>query len=180
MFEDESRPLYKLCWKLVLKRILAEHYRDHIQKAAKQAWNKQLSDASLQEIILLSERHPFYINKLCDKLWTYCEKNPPFVHEIKKVWNEILEEEKSDAIKEISLLSLGQKNVVLLIATKPMAQLTSKQSILDLQMTSSSIVTALEGLEEKDIIEREEGQYQIINPIVRNYILKSYKAGENN
>jgi hypothetical protein len=35
--------------------------------------------------------------------------NPPSVKEVENMWTNILEEEKSDAIKEISLLSLGQK-----------------------------------------------------------------------
>lgn len=173
MFEDEARPLYKLCWKLVLKRILAKHYQVHIQRAAKQAWGLELSDDSINEIISLTERHPFYLNKLCDKLWTYYEKKLPTMHEIKKTWNEILTEEKSDAIKEISLLSLGQKNVVLQIANNPSMQLTSKQSMLALRMTSSSVITALAGLEEKDIIEKEENQYQIISPVIKYYILQS-------
>jgi uncharacterized protein len=176
MFENETRPLYQLCWKLTLKRISAEHYRDHIQLAAKKAWNKKLNDAHLEQIILLTERHPFYINKLCDRLWMHYEKEPPSIDDIKKIWNEILVEEKSDAIKEISLLSLGQKNVVAQIANNLTTQLTNKKSILELQMTSSSIITALEGLEEKDMIEKEEDQYQIINPVVKYYILRGSKS----
>lgn len=44
--------------------------------------------------------------------------------------------------------------------------------MLELQMTSSSVITALDGLEEKDVIEREEDNYQIINPVVKYYVLK--------
>lgn len=172
MFEDENRPLYKLCWKLSLKRISADHYQRHLQKAANEFWKKNLSNDALNQIISLSERHPFYLNKLCDRLWTYYDIKPPTVDEVISTWNEILEEEKSDAVKEISLLSIGQKNVALLIAKNETEQLTSKQSMLELQMTSSSIITALDGLEEKDIIEKENDQYQVINPVVRHYVLK--------
>lgn len=175
MFEDENRPLYKLCWKLSLKRISAEHYQKHLQLAAKEFWKKDLNNDALNQIISLSERHPFYLNKLCDRLWTYYEKKPPTADEVISTWNEILEEEKSDAVKEITLLSLGQKNVALMIAKNETDQFTSKKSILGLQMTSSSIITALEGLEEKDIIEKENDQYQIINPVVRHYVLKGSK-----
>jgi len=173
MFEDDTRPLYKLCWKLSVKRISAEHYYNHLQKAAKQTWQKELSNPIIDKILLFSERHPYYLNKICDQLWTYYEKIPS-ASEVETTWNKLLEEEKSDAIKEISLLSLGQKNVLLQIA-KSATQLTSKQNMLDLQMTSSSIITALEGLEEKDVIEKEGDQYQIINPIVKHYVLKSEK-----
>lgn len=172
MFEDENRPLYKLCWKISLRRISAEHYQKHIQQAASECWKRNLDEGVLNQIISLSERHPFYLNKLCDRIWTYYDKKQPSIDEVTLTWNEILEEEKSDSVKEISLLSAGQKNVALLIAKKETEQLTSKHSMMELQMTSSSIITALEGLEEKDIIEKEKDQYQIINPIVRYYVLK--------
>lgn len=171
MFEDENRPLYKLCWKMSLKRISAEHYKEHLQHAAKEYWKKELNEDALHTIISLSERHPFYINKLCDRLWSYHDNKPPVVDDVLTTWNEILLEEKSDAVKEISLLSLGQKNVVLLIAKNEIEKLTGKQSVLQLKMTSSSIIAALDGLEEKDVIEKENNQYLIINPVVKHYIL---------
>lgn len=172
MFEDETRPLYKLCWKIGVKRITVEHYQGHLQKAAKAAWKKELDETVLNKIISLTERHPFYLNKLCDRLWTYCTDNPPLIKDVENAWLEILEEEKSDAIKEISMLSLGQKNVLQQIA-KGTPHLTSKQTMIELQMTSSSIMTALEGLEEKDVIEKEEDQYLIINPVVKFYAIKN-------
>lgn len=176
MFEDENRPLYKLCWKIALERISTEHYQSHIQRAAKLLWKKQLSDDALNAIISLSERHPFYINKLCDRLWIASTKQPPTQPVVESTWHKILLEEKSDAVKEISLLSAGQKNVVMQLAKNPQVPITSKQSMLSLQMTSSSIITALEGLEEKDVIEKIGQQYQIINPVVKHYVLSSVRS----
>lgn len=173
MFEDETRPLYKLCWKIAVKRIAVEHYQAHIQKAAKLTWGQPVTDEIINSIILLTERHPFYLNKLCDRLWTYCRDKPPLISDVESTWSEIIEEEKSDAIKEISLLSLGQKVVLHQIAKGINLQLTSKQTMLELQMTSSSIVAAIEGLEEKDMIEKENDQYQVINPVVRFYAVKN-------
>lgn len=172
MFEDENRPLYKLCWKVALKKISAEYYYPHIQKIAKQTWGKTLGNDEISEILMLTERHPYYVNKLCDRLWTFCEKNPPTIKEMREAWDSILEEERSDAIKEISLLSLGQKTVLLQIAKHPESLLTGKQALLEMQMMGSSVISALEGLEEKDVIERNEDRYQIINPVVRYYALK--------
>lgn len=172
MFEDETRPLYKLCWKLSLQRISAAEYSVHLQKAAKSAWDRLLEERVLQQILSLTERHPFYVNKLCDRLWMYYAKQPPSLAEVEEVWLEIAAEEKSDAVKEISLLSMGQKNVLFEIA-KNAVHLTGKKTMLALQMSSSSIITALEGLEEKDVIERVDDEYQIINPVVKFYVLKS-------
>ena len=174
MFEDETRPLYKLCWKMQLKRISPEHYNNHLKKASLAAWNLKLEDNVCNEIISLTERHPYYVNKLCDRLWSYHKKKPPTVTDASHAWLELIEEEKSDAIKEILQLSLGQKSVLVNIA-KGISQLTNSKSIIDLQMPSSSIMAALEGLEEKDIIEKEGKVFKIINPIIKFYVLKSVK-----
>ena len=87
-------------------------------------------------------------------------------------WSEIIAEEKSDAIKEISALPAGQKNVLSKLAENEATQMTEKQTIMDLKMTGSSIARALEGLEEKDVIEKIETGYQIINPVIKFYVLK--------
>ena len=172
MFEDETRPLYKLCWKLALNRISEEHYYTHIQKASKQAWKQAMPQECVEKIIRLSERHPFYLNKLCDRLLTLHDKSMPTNKEIDQSWQAILNEEKSDAVKEISLLSNGQKKVLYSLANDPLAKITSKEILMSLQMTSSTVITAINGLEEKDVIEKIHGKYQIINPVVKYYALK--------
>lgn len=173
MFEDKTRPLYKLCWKLALKRIDKEHYQKHINKAAKINWKQNLDDASFIAIMQFNERHPYYVNKLCDRIFTEYTNTAPSVKQIEKIWQAILAEEKSDAVREISNLSMGQKNLLRYIAINGGNQLTSKQAMLQLQMTSSSIISALNGLEDKDIIEKlDDDGYQIINLVVAFYARK--------
>ena len=172
MFEDEARPLYKLCWKMQLERIAKEYYERHFQKAAPSSWHHKLADEVITEILCLTERHPYYVNKLCDRLWSYNIKNPPLMADVSNAWLEIIEEEKSDAIKEILQLSTTQKAVLSRVA-KEAEHLTDKESIIALGLSGSSIMAALEGLEEKDIIEKQDKKYQIINPIIKCYVLKS-------
>ena len=71
MFDDETRPLYKLCWRLGLKRIDETHYAAHLNKAAMAMWGVGLSEAVFQAIISATEKHPYYMNKLCDRLWMF-------------------------------------------------------------------------------------------------------------
>jgi len=171
MFEDETRPLYKLCWKISLERISKNHYQKHLQEAAHLAWKTELPLPLIDKILDLSRQHPYYLNKLCDRLWTFHPKKAPKLEDIQIEWEAILEEEKSDAIREISALSLGQKGVLSQIA-KGTEQLTGKQAVIELEMSSSSILTALEGLEEKDVIECHENQYRILSPVIAHYALR--------
>ena len=170
MFEDDTRPLYKLCWKISVKRISPDHYKKHFQKAAQLAWKKSLNEEVIDRILLLTERHPFYVNKLGDRLLSHFDKRTaPHAPDVDAAWLEIVTEEKSDAVKEISSLSMGQKSLLQQIANKEGLPISGKQTMLNLKMTSSSIMTALNALEEKDLIEREAGEIQIINPVVRYF-----------
>src|SRR5262249_21637935 len=76
MFEDENRPLYKLCRKIKLDRISANDYEKHIQKIATHTWGKSLEQESFDRIMSLSNRHPYYVNYLCDIIWEECPKAP--------------------------------------------------------------------------------------------------------
>ena len=94
MFEDESRPLYKLCWKIELKRIEKGHYQQHIQAAANIAWREKLGDDFFEKIFTLTEFHPYYVNKFCDRLFAYFPTNLPPLKELDAIWDNILQEEK--------------------------------------------------------------------------------------
>lgn len=171
MFEEETRPLYKLCRQLYLKRIEFEDYRLHLKKIAKKTWKKELSEAAIKTITTLSERHPYYLNKLCDIIWTE-NQSIPTEKQILRSWQLLLDEEKSDTIKELSALSIGQKKVLTQIASGKSDNLMSNAIAKKIDMSPSSIASALQGLKEKDIIQEIDRQYSIINPVIKPYVIK--------
>lgn len=166
MFDDESRPLYKLCRKLKLKRISASDYKKHINKIAFETWNKELDEETFNEIMQLSNRYPYYVNYLCDVIWE--ENNQlPKIDDVRQAWSIVVEEEWSDALKEISFLSISQRKILKFIATSYVTSITSQKTCAELGMPSSTIFSAVEILIEKDYVEIDEsGHYQIINPLL--------------
>ncbi len=172
MFEDEGRPLYKICRKLRLKRIEPSHYQKHLNHAAQLAWKKNLDETVFEQIMLLSERHPFYVNYLCDVIWTECAAIPT-KSDVIRAWNTVIDEEASDANAEIATLSMGQKKLLKYIANYSGDQLMSANTIKILGMALSSIAGALTGLIEKDLIEKENETYQIINPVIHCLLKES-------
>lgn len=166
MFEDENRPLYKLCRKIKLERIEAIHYETHIQNIAKNTWNKPLSDDVFQSIMQFSNRHPYYVNYLCDILW---ENNTtlPSKESVEAAWHMVVKEEWSDALRELSELPIGQRRLLKHIANDPTKNMQSHETSQSLSMPPSSISTALNALVEKDYIEKNDtGFYEIINPLL--------------
>jgi hypothetical protein len=169
MFEDEARPLYKLCRQLNLERISYEDYKKHLNNAAITAWRTVLTDDVIKGITDLTECHPYYMNKFCDVVWSE-NKKAPNIEDISRAWQLFLGEEKGDLFRELSLLSAGQKKVLSIIATGTILELSGKESANKLNMSPSSISAALRGLEDKDVIDRKNQQYKIINPVLKAYI----------
>ncbi len=166
MFEDENRPLYKLCRKIKLDRIAAEDYEKHIQKIAMNTWRKHLEEITFNKIMEFSNRHPYYVNYLCDALWEACPKIPS-VQDVENAWANVVIEEWSDALRELSDLPVGQRRVIKYLANNRVESIHSQETCTALSMPGSSIATAVHVLIEKDYIEQNKnGHYNVINPLL--------------
>lgn len=166
MFEDENRPLYKLCRKIKLERIHENDYEKHIQKIAFDTWKVRLDEPVFNKIMELTQRHPYYVNYLCDSIWETCKK-PPELIDIECAWDHVVIEEWSDALKELSDLPMGQRRLVKYIANSNSQNIQSQESCIALSMPASSISTALHVLIEKDYVEQNKnGYYRVINPLL--------------
>lgn len=166
MFDEENKPLYKLCRKLKLIRISVADYEKHLNKAAQRTWKKPFSEEAFMEIMNVTHRHPYYVNYLCDTLWQINKKLPTKANVI-SAWQQVVEEEWSDTLKEISLLSLAQRKVLKYIANQKAKNLTSHENSQALMVPPSTVTSALESLIERDYIEKDaDGSYEIINPLL--------------
>jgi len=166
MFEDENRPLYKLCRKIKLDRISSADYQKHLQKIATGTWGNPLPPEVFSKIMQLSNRHPYYVNYLCDIVWEICQ-HPPKITDVSKAWKIVITEEWRDALKELSDLPLGQRRILKFIANHAVTHLQSRAISEALSMAVSSIATSVNTLIEKDYIEKDPtGNYQIINPLL--------------
>lgn len=179
MFYDKARPLYKLCDRIILDRIEESHYTSHINKLARKRWNSNFDDKALDAIFTLTERHPFYLNGLCLHLWESNLKQIPSSDEIRLFWKKMVEEERQEIMRELSVLSSGQRKILIAITEGFIKELTGKEFLKKVNMTSSSVVEALRVLEQRDYIEKKEsGEYHLIDPLIRTAL--KYYFGEFN
>ena len=167
MFYDKSRPLYKLCDRITLDHISAKDYELHLNKLSKIRWKNTLNQSALEKLLLLTERHPFYINNLCLRLWQSDLINPPTSDEIKNYWHEYLLEERLETARELSNLSTGQRKILMALASGHSKVFTGKKIQTLVDMTGPSILEALKVLEQKDYIENQANVYQIIDPLIK-------------
>lgn len=69
--------------------------------------------------------------------------------------------------EELSSLSPGQRKILIAVASGYTKGFTSKDFLKILNMTSSSVFEALQVLEQKDYIENNGGDYQLVDPLIK-------------
>ena len=170
MFKSKDRPLYHLCDEIKINRIDKESYCKFIEKAAKNNWKKSISKESIDEILILTECHPYYLNRLCRTLLDF--KHPPLKNEVVKVWDEYVETQKLDWVSEvISRMSVNQKTILAALAKAPEEEPRGKNFSTKLAMSSSSIQRTINTLQQKDFIFKDsKGCYRVLNPVIKSYL----------
>jgi AAA+ ATPase superfamily predicted ATPase len=166
MFENESRPLYKLCKKLPLPRISEEHYNHHLNKASLAMWGKELPASCFERIMTLTERHPYYVNALCDEVWSETQAVPTVDH-VNACWEYVIEGERSDLIKDFLNLSDNQRKVLIQIANFGGENIYANSSSKQMDVPVSSLRSAIEAVLEKDFIEKIGTHYSLVVPVYR-------------
>jgi AAA+ ATPase superfamily predicted ATPase len=172
MFDDRKRPFYKLCDRIILDRISEDEYQKFIQNAARLTWKEPLSDETFNKIIRITERHPYYINLICSKLW---KKGLPTPEDVESVWKNYVMEERSQVANEIELLSKNQRKLLSVLAryggtNTPRGQEFAQEA----EMSGATIAQALDFLEKRDFVfKNEKNYYVVLDPLIKAVLSES-------
>lgn len=129
-----------------------------------------LSDAAFNKIMELTERHPYYVNYLCDAL---CSEKTTLPNEtdVVKSWLEVIEEERSDLIKDFFSLPSNQRKLMIHIANHKGENIYSAETAKKIDIVASSVSRALLGLLEKDYIEKINDDYRLVVPAYKQLLM---------
>lgn len=170
IFQDEGRPLYRLCKKIRLERINSEHYKDHLNIAAKIMWKAPLQQGVFEKIMTLTEQHPYYVNNLCDSLWSLYDELPD-EKAVDEAWQLVVEADRSDLLKEFYSIADNPKKLLIYLAIQNSSNhgnLYATETAKNIGMPTTSVAKALQILLSKDFIEEaEKGTYRVINPVYK-------------
>lgn len=169
MFYDKKRPFYKLCDVIPLERIAAEDYEKYLHCAAKKTWQKTLSKAMIEAIFSITERHPYYINKLCSLIW---KGDYPTQTSIHALWRDYVLENKSVTERELELMSINQRKLLIYLAeNEATKEPYSAHFTKALELSPGSLSRAINLLMAKDYIYVDnKGYYQILDPLLRSVL----------
>lgn len=170
MFGDKERPLYRLCHTLEIGRIEGSHYMTYLNQCAKSKWGRILDVAVFEKILMLTKRHPFYVNALCQCIWM--EDAFPSPSLVQQYWEDFIKNNRHIITDDIIGLSLNQKRLLTLLAKTPSKELYSADFLSRIKLTPSSVRKAIDLLLEKDLIYVDDNDlYRILDPAIEDYII---------
>lgn len=170
MFGESTRPLYRLCQPMMIDRIHENDYMVFMNKAAKAKWNKAVTSNVLQKILALTERHPFYVNGLCNKLWQ--SKEIPTIEMIQPAWDWYIATYKSMITSDILNLSANQRKIIQALSHEPEKEPYSASFCAKTKVSLSSARQSLDVLMRKDIVYLVPGVgYTLVDPALRYYMI---------
>ena len=171
MFEDEDRPLYRLCRKMALGRIGVADYRTFIRNASERRWRRPVAEDAVDRILAITARHPYYVNALCSRLWG--ERRPPTVAAVQAVWSRVVDEDKRVVAGRLVRLAPSQRAMLKAIAGTDggVEHPASLQFLSPLRLPTSTGNRAKEVLEQDDLIRQEDdGRWTLVDPVMSAYL----------
>ena len=171
MFEDEDRPLYRLCRKMTLQRIEAEDYRNFLRRVGRTRWRRRVPFAAIDRILALTNRHPHYVNALCAPLWR--AEDPPTAESVEAMWKRLVAEESGVAAGQVARLVPSQRALLRAIAEAEdgVPHPTSHGFLGELRLPVSTGVRARDALERDDLIQQEaDGRWTLVDPAMAAWL----------
>ena len=171
MFEDEDRPLYRLCRKMTLQRISAEDYRDFLRRVGRTRWRRRVPAEAIDRILTLTNRHPHYVNALCAPLWR--AEAPPTADSVEAMWERLVAEESGVAAGQVARLAPSQRALLRAIAATEggVPHPTSHGFLEQLRLPVSTGVRARDALEREDLIQQDgNGRWTLVDPAMAAWL----------
>lgn len=176
IFGNRSRPLYELCDWVTIERLDPNLYHKYIEKVANKTWGKEISLEVRRAITDLTECHPEATYSFCAHIWNKCQKNPPKIKDIDKLWRQHIRDKHKQTRLILSDASRGQLRILILIAQGYTSGLSGKEAQQKLNLAGSTITDSLNTLVSDDLIERQpDGSYRVLNPILKATLVLYYE-----
>ena len=170
MFFDHSRPFYQSADIMKLNKLENDEYFNFISNKFA-ATKKQIEPEMVQDILDWTERHTYYTQNFCNRLWG---------KGIKKITAELVTQVKSDIITDkekyfIELRHLLPANQLSLLRAigknKGVEQPSSIEFISKYKLSSTSTInSALKALIEKELIYKEDKTYRVYDVFLSRFL----------
>jgi hypothetical protein len=168
-FTDPARPLYHLCDPLTIERIETPAYLRWLGALAADRWTAPIDPGVLATIVECTERHPWYVNRLCERLWRRVE--PPSAAEVVTEWSTLAATWADWQGTLIESLSRQQLAVLAALAERGTDAPTGREFLARCRVPKSSASQALDVLLAREhVLVDAAGIYRLVDPALRAYL----------
>lgn len=179
MFNNPNRPFYRSAKPFPLSKI-DESALSHFIKNRFESTGKNIDDAFIARIISICECHPYYIQYFCNIVWEKArDKKRVDEGDLKESLELLLLRESHAYEATWDMLTFNQKQVLLALSqenTEEDQKLFSSKLLEKYSLNyGSSIRRTLESLINKDLIDKERGNYAIVDVIFKKWLSKLNK-----
>jgi hypothetical protein len=176
IFNNPNRPFYKSGRHFPLKKIEARALAGFARKRFK-AGAIQLKKAERDEIINVSECHPYYFQMLCHILWEVClDGKTVTADHIETALDTLVSRESSAYVAVWEGLTAKQRQVLIALAVEKSPAIFGKDFLGRYHLgASSSVQRAVNKLLVLDLIQRANGSYEILDLFFKRWLLRRLK-----
>jgi hypothetical protein len=178
MFLDQSRPLYRAGGHYVLEPIAVGEWLPFVRERFAGS-NRTIADAQIESVCSMTGGHPFYTQHLCHAIWELCSEGANVTDEIIEDAVQLLLDRETYAYSALwESLAINQRRFLKGLAGEPEAvKVFSAEFVQKHNLGSASNAQrAVTPLLEKDIIDRSNGSFIIVDRFFRIWINRAREA----
>ena len=168
LFEDQARPLYGQAERMRLGRLAFDQAHDFVSRKFS-ATDRDIGEAA-SELVFVTEGHPQRLMLVANLLWDRTDTDTPaVVSDVRAAYDAALRMTDAELRFLWDSLSANEQRVIASLAAgySPYQQ----EAKLLLGMASrSSAARAVETLEGKAIVEREEDALRVVDPLLARWV----------
>ncbi len=175
MFLDRSRPLYRAGGHYPLGPIKEKDWLPFIRRRFLDG-GKKIDDEQIRLICALTEGHPFYTQHLCHVLWDVCEKKGQISKDlIESAVRTLLAHESYAYTTLWESFATNRRRFLKGLASEPARVKPFASDFIQRYglRSASNAQRAVESLLERDIIDRDNGSFILIDRFFKIWIQKT-------
>ncbi|RKX86180.1 MAG: hypothetical protein DRP58_04795 [Spirochaetes bacterium] len=170
LFFNKNSAFYKSVKHLPIKGIASSEWSSFIKKGFKNN-GKKISDKFIKNILSISKGFPYYTQQIAYELYNSCEPASAVDDiKMKETLRSVLDREEDLFLQEWENLSINQRKALKLIITANGENLYEGKIMDQFNMNSSILKKAVEGLVNKDVIDKSGKRYYMQDPMFEYYL----------
>jgi hypothetical protein len=171
IFSSPNRPFYRIGKIFPLGKISPDDFSAFVKErfgSAKMA----ITDKALDAVLDVTETHPYYIQYLCHILYDIVEANRVQEDDVPRALDLLISREATAYMNIWDLLTLRQRQALVSLAETTPGESPFRAEILRrFGMSQAAVMMrALNSLVEKDLVDKGNGRYEIIDVFFKRWI----------